>query len=269
MNKQATKILFSTYWSSAGCKKEPFVSQSDFEYAKSHRVMFDPIRPSHEEAIELVQVLTKKINVQAVADRFLSSLSTRRLEWRSALGSYMAMRFMPTHDATVSDRTCRVCGLHDYHHIANHDLNIANFTRLKWGGVDHTSPIYAALDLQLFLEEPTSKPTDEDIEIFKELILNVRNAPFSTTSANLHKLFPASLKSNKAERGQLIAILGICGILATPEHAGFSGHFVPRSQRSLPDRHFIDMAYPACWWTGADGVNGERLREVFGHALSI
>ncbi|MCZ2496129.1 hypothetical protein GN316_05110 [Xylophilus sp. Kf1] len=267
MNKQAKNILFSTYWSAAGWREVPSVSQVDFEYAKSQRAMFDPVSPSHEEAIKLVQKPTKKIDARAVANRFLASLSTRRLEWRSALGSYMAMRWMPEHEAASGERVCRICGLQDYHHVAAHDLNIKNFARLKWGGIDHTDPIYATLDLQLFLEEQDCMPNDEDVKIFKELISNIANASRATTSANLHKLFPSTLKSNKAERDQLIAILGICGILGTSEHPGFSGRFVPRNQRSLPSRHFVDMAYPACWWTGADGINRHYLQEAFGDAL--
>lgn len=92
--------------------------------------------------------------------------------------------------------------------------------------------------------------------------------PPTVTSAQLQKHLPASLKSNKGERDQPIAILGLCGVLGTSEHLGFGERFVPLHQRALPDRHYVDMAYPACWWRGEDGVNEDRLREVFGHALS-
>ena len=103
--------------------------------------------------------------------------------------------------------------------------------------------------------------------IFRDLVAALANAPASVTSAKLHKHLPTSLKANKAERDMLVAILGLCGVLGTADHPGFFDQFVPVRQRSLPNRHFIDMDYPACWWTRSDGVNTNRLQELFGHVL--
>ena len=68
-------------------------------------------------------------------------------------------------------------------------------------------------------------------------------------------------------REVLIGILGLCGVLETSEHRGYMTRFVPWSERELPARRFIDMHYPACWWTRADGVNGEAVQYWFGHVL--
>jgi len=229
--------------------------------------MFDPIKPAHDEAISQLWAASEPLSLRQVADGFLASLSTRRLEWRSALGSYSCARWMPKHEPTPGVRPCQICGLYDYATFPEHDLSMLNFMRLKWGGVEHASPLYAALDLQLFGREPLPLPTAEDVRIFRELIEAIRSAPLSVTSATLHKHFPATLKSNKAERDQTVAILGLCGVLGTADHPGFAERFVPWNQRTLPDRHFVDMAYPACWWRGSDGLNMDRLQEVFGHAL--
>ena len=160
----------------------------------------------------------------------------------------------------VDERLCRICGLNDYHHVAGHDLNSLDLSRFKWGGVDHTSPIYAALDLQFFLEEPAAAPIGSDVDIFQELISAMETAPATTTSATLHKLFPAALKANKAERDQLIAILGICGILATPDYPGFAKHFVPC--RAVPCRAVpcARAARPAFCGYGISSVLVEGLR---------
>ena len=122
-------------------------------------------------------------------------------------------------------------------------------------------------DLALFAETPPPAPTEEDVSIFRDILSAIAAVPATVTSAALHKHFPVSLKANKAERDQLIAILGLCGVLGTSEHPGFGEHFIPVHERTLPDRHFVDMAYPACWWRGADGVNAARLTAVFGHVL--
>ena len=93
MDKRALKILFDTYWSSNGwVRGERRLGADDFAYAKSRRVMFDPIRPTHGEAISRLHSVIHRLEPRQVADGFLASLSTRRLDWRSALGSYSACR---------------------------------------------------------------------------------------------------------------------------------------------------------------------------------
>lgn len=266
MDKRALKILFDTYWSSAGWNQGgPRVSAEDFEYAKAHRVMFDPVTPTHDEAVARLRSGVERLSLRQVADGFLASLSTRRLEWRSALGSYSVARWLTEHRATPGEKQCRICGL--YSDPDEQDLSVLNFERFKWGGVRHSDPVYAALDLELFLEASPPSPTAEDIGIFRDLVAAIGAVPSSVTSGALHKHFPAALKANKPERDKIVAILGLCGVLGTREHPGFADRFVPYHQRTLPNRHFVDMAYPACWWRGSDGLNGDCLQALFGHVL--
>lgn len=266
MDKRARQILFDTYWSSAGwVSGERKAAPEDFEYAKAHGVMFDPVVMTHDETIARLQAVVARLNVTEVVSAFLASLSTRRLDWRSALGSFFLAHRMPLHPETLRDRGCAVCGF--YTGAREEDLNVLNFERLKWGGVRHLNPVYALFDLELFLAAPRPAPTPEDSRIFRDLVSAIESAPASVTSAALHKHLAGALKSNKAERDQLIAILGIAGVLDTPEHPGFADEFVPNSARVLPDRHFVDMPYPACWWDGSVGLNRERLQALFGTAL--
>jgi hypothetical protein len=150
---------------------------------------------------------------------------------------------------------------------AEENLNVLNFERFKWGGVRHDQVGYAAFDLKLFLDNKVPKPTSDDVQIFRRIIAAIAAVPPDVTSAALHTHFAKVLKSNKAERDVIIAIFGFCGILGTPEHPGFADSFVAVSERKLPDRRFVDMKYPACWWQGGVGVNQTKLNEYFGHAL--
>lgn len=86
MDKKALKILFDTYWSSKGWKPESEQVTPDeaFLYAKRAGVMFDPERISHDEIIRRALQVVEKINDRVVADAFLSSLSSRRLELESS-----------------------------------------------------------------------------------------------------------------------------------------------------------------------------------------
>jgi len=267
MDKRAIKVLFNTFWSSDGWKPDTQrgLSPEDFAYAKSKHMMFDPVQLDHTQALELLSKSIKKLDRRLVADAFLASLTSRRFDWRSALGSYAVFQHIPAHSPSGVEGRCNICGF--YLNECEHDLNVLNFERFKWGGIRHDQLIYAAMDLDLFLEYAPPIPTTEDIQIFRSVISAIANSPTNVGSAALHSHFAKVLKSNKAERDIFIAILGFCGILGTPEHPGFSDSFVPVIQRELPDRHFVDMSYPACWWRGEVGINQSRLQEYFGHVL--
>jgi hypothetical protein len=90
MDQRAKKILIDTFWSPTGWKdKKDFVTvKEDFEYAKSKGLMFDPEPIDHSEIIHKLQESLHLIDKRSVANAFLASLSSRRLDWRSALGSY-------------------------------------------------------------------------------------------------------------------------------------------------------------------------------------
>jgi hypothetical protein len=268
VDKRALKILSDTYWSPKGWKDERHqkVSHEDFAYAKAAGVMFDPLKADHGEVLQRLVQARDAVEPEQVANAFLASLSTRRLDLRSALGSFAVFRHLEDHAPRPYDGRCGICG----HYLSSRkaeDLNVLNFERFKWGGVRHDDPMYAALDLELFLREELATPTIEDIHIFNALIAAIDAAPPRTTAATLHRLWVGTLKSNKQERDVLVAILGFCGILETVNHQGHRKRFIPEDERDLPDRHFTDMAYPACWWSRLDGINRDALHEWFGHVL--
>jgi hypothetical protein len=267
VDKRALKILFDAFWSPAGWKPESSrgPSNEDFKYAKSQGMMFDPAMLDHKQAQSDLRNSIQQLDRRRVADAFLSSLSTRRLDWRSAFGSYVVFQHMPSHNELNAGGHCGICGMYLSQNEEN--LNLLNFERLKWGGVRHDHVTYAALDLGLFLKEPAARPVVEDVRIFQSVMDTIRTVPVETTSAGLQAHFAKSLKSNKAERDILVALLGFCGILSTLDHPGYSDSYVSCSERRLPDRRFIDMAYPACWWGASAGVNEAKLHDYFGHVL--
>lgn len=267
IDERALRILNERFWSPKGWKREgdQITSDDDFAYARAHGVMFDPVHMGHAQAVAAVCDLVQRLDRRTVADGFLASLSTRRLDWRSALGSYAVFQHFALHEPPGPERRCAVCGVYPDH--PHHDFNVLNFERLKWGGVRHEHVVYAAMDLDLFLKDPPPAPNDEDVSIFHAVIGHIRNAGTETTSANLHAVFAKAIKSNKNERGRMVAILGFCDVLADSTYPGFSDAFVPVARRSSPNRRFVDMSYPACWWEARMGINEDRLSEYFGHVL--
>jgi len=265
-DKRALKILFDYYWSSAGWRPESdrAAASEDLAYAKRAGVMFNPRVVHHDDVVAQVITSASRLSTRRVSDAFLSSLSTRRLDLRSALPTYAVFRHLTAHARTTELGACPVCGLYE---SDSEDLSVLNFERFKWGGVRHDDVLYGALDLELFSREPAPSVTSQDVDILRELIKAIDSAPPGTTSASLQQLFAPVFKSNKAERDVVVATLGFCGILRVPGRASYRGSFVSWSERPLPDRRFVDMAYPACWWRAADGVDHDALMEYFGHVL--
>ena len=84
VDRRALKVLFDTYWTSAGWRDERSRSTPpvDFEYAKQAGVMFDPIRVSHDDIVKRAITAVRGVTRQTVADAFVVSLSSRRLDLR-------------------------------------------------------------------------------------------------------------------------------------------------------------------------------------------
>lgn len=273
-DKAALRTLFNTYWTSQGWRpsKDRKTSQDDFEAAKKAGIMLDPQKASHDSTIAMAIYSAGMVTASQVADAFVASLTSRRLDLRSALGSYAFLRHMPSHSCMESSRAskpgkkqCDICG--DYEKEVLEDLNVLNFERFKWGGVRHLEPLYAGLDLSLFHQFGHLHPTTEDKALFKALIEAIEKAPAKTTAPQLEKFFPKELPSNKPERDTLTAILGIAGILGTQDHPGFWQSFVPINDRADNGQHFEDMAYPASLWRRSNGIGHEALHHWFGHLL--
>jgi len=138
-------------------------------------------------------------------------------------------------------------------------MNVLNLARFKWGGVRRYDISYLAFDLEQFALAPRLRPQPADIALGQQLIDQLRQLPGDTTAARAVSHLKM-IKANKAERDTLMGTLGLCGILRTREHPGYATSFIPLTERALPGRRFTDQAYPACWWTAADGVRTEALR---------
>jgi hypothetical protein len=264
VDKKALKILFATYWSSNGWKprEKQLTPPEDLLYAKQVGVMFDPIRLSHGDIVRRTIEVRTRVDPQVVVDAFLASLSTRRLDLRSALGSYAVLRHFPPHEHNDRRKRCPVCGEYDTPD-EDLDLNVLNFERFKWGGVRHEKTVYATFDLERFVSLDPPSPTDDDVAIFRRILREIESVPPETTAPQLEKSFVGILPSNKAEREILVNILGYLGVLAVPDHAGFSNGFVRSDERHLPPQRFVDMGYPACWWRGRYGIDDAALRSWF------
>ncbi len=261
---RAFKTLMSSYWSPTGWRegKNPN-SREAVEHGKAAGLMFDVLETSHDEVVTKALQLCRAITREAVANAFVASLESRDLPRRSTLGSYALTHQLPKHTLDEPRKRCTVCGM--YGGSSKIDRSVFNFERFKWGGVRHEQLEYAAFDLEQFLLLPPVEPTPAARALLASLLDAIEAAPQGTSAASLHKFLPKSIKANKAERDVLVGILGMAGVLRTAGHPGYHEGFVEYRHRTLPERRFVDMHYPACWWRREDGVNQAAISYWFGH----
>lgn len=280
--EEGLKSLFALYrgtnWS------EINITEEELAIAKRQGYLFDyPKFESHSESLNRRYDLLSHLDPKDIANAFLFSLSTRKLEYRSALGSYYYLSAVPEHDFMKSHNEtfaaagvhCYLCGWSAWETIPSRQsikigYNFYNWLRYKYGG----SPIgsieinYALFDLERFSELPKVTPTEEDIQIFRDILSCVDCLNGSDKAGKLRdKITKARIiKSNKDELSVLLGELGICGILASNDFPTYDTYFANEYERD-PVEHKNDFAYPVNRWHARDGINTEKLNAVFGFVL--
>jgi hypothetical protein len=260
LDKRALRILSSTYWSPSGWKKTYTTPPDDLAYAKAAGIMFDPECLTHDDMVERALRSLGRVSKEQVTRAFLASLTSRRLDWRSALGSFAVSLHFPPHcwsRVQNSQFNCPICGV--YESKNPQDMNVLNFERFKWGGVRHGDPLYIGFDLELLAREKPPEPTNKDRSVMRNILDRVRSLPVHSKLSDLAKALASILPSNLNERRSLIGILGYCGILQDPAKPGFLEGFPPYAERPQVPWAKNDWPYPVQWWNGSCGVSEEAV----------
>lgn len=258
----ALRPLMDTYWSSDGWRQPPAqVPAENRARAESAGVMFaEDDRADHDGWVTRARNAADRADLYEVAQAFLASLTSRRLDLRSALSSLILARVLPDHPYTTNAQStaCSICGLDP---TSSTDLNVLSFERFKWGGVRKLDIRYVTFDLEQFEAAPKLKATQNDTDLWRSMLQAIGRSDLTTTANTLTRAL-RPIPGNLAERSSLVGTLGVCSVLQTTEHRGFVESWTDYSERNLPKRHFIDAPYPVCWWTARDGVNKEALQEL-------
>ncbi|MEK5238292.1 hypothetical protein NST99_21625 [Paenibacillus sp. FSL L8-0470] len=265
MDKEAKKILLSTFWTSGGWKSSPSpYSGADFEYAKEKGLMFDPVNITHDAVIKrLCELHQKIISKEWAATAFLHSLSTRKVHLRSALSSWALTSELTVHtygELLAQPSMFSSCGhcnnaqlISDKAYV-NQDWNVLNFERIKWGGVRLNWLLYCWLDLEMLAREENLHVSREDLDILTAMTDAVMDCGAKDAARQLEKRWKDVFPSSKQERDVVMEVWGYAGIL-------------PPSNEPRPGRggngDFISVAN----WRGEDGYSQEAFKYFFGAFL--
>ena len=228
--------------------------------------------PSHDELVALAVDAAADLEPATVASAFAASLTSRRLDWRSAFGSYAAMRHLKRHayeHANIDGGQCAFCGVakaQSYDEARLAKLRAEQDRLVRFSSVE-----YAAFDLSTFADLKVPPPTDADRAALRDLLEGLRGLKPSDKLRDLDGAIRGTFKSNKGQRRYVLEALGVAGVLAPSDLPSFFDGWVRDYDRetSLATSHHYarDTAWPLQCWKGSDGVNEERVGFWFGHLV--
>jgi hypothetical protein len=271
VDRRALGILKSTYWTSSGWRrKRQMPAPEDFEYARRAGLMFEPVELDHDGVVLRLKASFSRTPLKEVVEAFVSSLSSGRLDLRSALTSYVVGRAFPLHTFHQNTRAnfpiCSICGVATFIREPA-DWNRFSFERHRWGGVGIFDPYYITFDLEQFAAGDHPGAKDEDWQLTRDLLERIR-----TSSASDPDLRPGALsdalkpelpKSNRSQRRHLVMTLCAIGILRPRDYPAFRSGWVDFASRRDPPEWKSDWPYPSGFWRGADGLDLSAVREFF------
>jgi hypothetical protein len=222
----------------------------------------------HAADVQQIRALVDIISPGAIGRAFTASLTSRRLAYRSALGSYAVARVLPDHllepregsHATI----CQACGWAQMPSPAEDEPteHLAK-ERDKYGGVRHADPKYILFDLTAFQDLHTLEPTAADWRCLDLILRTPQLLEPDAKPADFERALKGVFPSNKNERTDLLQILSYAGILEPSAHPTFFEQYVPPDHRALPPYRFADWGYPAIWWRAHDGVREDAVEFWF------
>lgn len=249
MDKKAVQILNRLM----DDRKKHSVSAEELAYARKMGVLVEDQPITHAQVLDVLTHCFDAVSLEDAAQAFLYSLSSRDMDYRYVLASFVYARSWFSFDqGRTQEVPEKLTG------------SFFNWVKHKGGGIWGTieKPIFF---LEQFASMERRTASDVDVGIVRsilELADSMNDEASGTalaTAIRAAKLLPCT----QAEAVGIVETLGICGILEAPGHPGFLHSFAPPLERDTGDLR-QSLSYPLNWWRGAHGVNWENVAEVFG-----
>lgn len=227
---------------------------------------------SHDQLIQDTIAAAAAVRPEQVARAFAASLGTRRLDWRSALGSLAAVQHLYSHPFQARSEKdpgrCAVCGLGEG--VALDRRALDRLRAEQHFLVRFYNVAYACADLQAFPGLQIPDPTSEDLAHLRALFEALRTPGLAL--GELNGAIRGGFKSNKNQRAYLLEALAIAGILCPQQVPSFETRWVGYQELEfeLSARHHYakDSAYPLRHWSRSSRLNEAALTRWFGTVLS-
>jgi hypothetical protein len=268
VDEKALRILFNLQWDLDGREGSWIpafeIPEEAREFAVSSGVVRESFELSHASLNTRIRSARDRLDRRDVAAAFLFSLTNRRLELRSPLGSLahafhlQSHRFKAGSDADL----CRECGAEKKQTIA---VNHNTFRRIMWAGnVLQGDSGYVLCDLEDFPDAGWKCGRSEKA-LLKRMLTAIRKLSDNAGLTELEKSISKIVPGNKRERQVALEILGSCGILKPKGCPSRHERWVTPDELPQPTHFFRkEWRSPTSCWTGADGINDDAVEFWFG-----
>ena len=249
MDKKAVQILNRLM----DDRKKHSVSAEELAYARKTGVVVEDRPITLDQALDVLERCFEAVSLEDAAQAFLYSLSSRDVDYRYILASYVyAHSWFSFDQGHAEEIPEKLTG------------SFFNWVKHKGGGIWGTigKPIFF---LEQFASMERRAASDADAEILRSILEladsmeDEASGIALATAIRTAKLLPCT----QAEAVGIIETLGICRILEAPGHPGFLHSFTPPLERDTGDLS-QSLSYPLNWWHGSDGVNWGNAAGVFG-----
>lgn len=249
MDKKAVQILNRLM----DDRKKHSVSAEELTYARKMGVIVEDRPITLDQALDVLEQVFEAVSLEDAAQAFLCSLSSRDMDYRYILASYVYARSWLSFDQGQTQEVPeKLTG------------TFFNWVKQRGGGIWGTigKPIFY---LEQFVSMERRTACDADLEILQAILQRADSMEDEASGSALATAIRTAklLPCNQAEAVGIVETLGILGILEAPGHPGFLHSFTPPLERDTGDLR-QSLSYPLNWWQGVDGVNWENAAEVFG-----
>ncbi|MGN3437148.1 MULTISPECIES: hypothetical protein [Proteus] len=208
-------------------------------------------------------------------DGFVAGVGGSYLRGRSVLGAFHKLQNLPLHNYEEKPQyaCCWICSDRNQQKY----INDSYFQYCLYYGNSYTSnPTYAYLNLKHLLTAPPVSPTQEDKEIFKQLLHLLRSAPEDETPGKFEKrLNEAKLISGDryTKRGILhsLALVGVIPNAYIPLSLNSWANFgdITSAENQLNNtKGRSDMEMPWAGWKGNLKIDEEKMATYFDEYLN-
>lgn len=245
----------------------------------------------HDELVDLGRRAVGKLTVTEAADAFVAGLGS----WprgQTVLMAFALCRHLPDHSYVafagpanpvqydhhpVRSPVCAVCAAPAVYPYDPEETREA----LDRGGWNHDNVLSTAvLDLDHLVGVEPPGPTSTDVGVLEAVLDVLDGASDDTPPSGAAKLLasakvlPRQKGGGRADvrRDVVLMTLALVGVL--PQHSvpskldrWYDAGEEVEAWTALGRSYRSDLMLPLAGWTGADGVDRERVRELFGHLL--
>lgn len=231
---------------------------------------------NHEEALKLAAERADRISYEDVANAFIYGISRGIPLYRTALPAYLHIKNIPEHgEEHLSEDTVHIfpyCDCCNYQAASMETkmgflwINAMQYSRIYEGGyLGITKPTASSFLLREFIKMPKVTATKDDYQLFVDSLIIIKQLqPERKIGAykellQKSKILPLKIK----EYQSYLDILGYLDILHTDEHRGITKKFIRAQDMKDAEEHKNDYGYPVRFWRVENGVDWERVHELF------